>query len=97
MITYKTNEILSHVLTPEGAQISLEGSHEARVWQTLPPKGEGGPMTIKELKDKLGDETAKIGQGNAFKNKWISKQGDGFVRLVGLCLAAVSYGALNYT
>jgi hypothetical protein len=30
----------------------------------------------------LGDETAKIGQMRAFKNKWISKEGAGFVRAV---------------
>lgn len=83
MVTYKTNDILSHVLTPEGAQISLEGSHEARVWDILPHKGQGAPMTINELRSRLGEETAKVGQGNAFKNRWIGKEGDGFVRLVG--------------
>lgn len=82
MITYATNDILSHVLTPEGAQISLEGSHEARVWEVLPLKGQGAPMSLQDIKGKVGDETAKIGQGNAFKNKWIGKEGDGFVKLV---------------
>ena len=82
MLTYTTHEIHSHVLTPEGAQIALEGSHEARVWGALPMKGEGQPVTIKELRQKVGDETAKIGQGNAFKNGWIEKEGDGFVKKV---------------
>ncbi|KAH8118357.1 tRNA synthetases class II core domain (F)-domain-containing protein [Phellopilus nigrolimitatus] len=82
MITYTTQEIHTHILTSEGAQIALEGSHEARVWTVLPSKGEGSPVTIKELKQKVGDETAKVGQGNAFKNGWIAKEGDGFLKKV---------------
>lgn len=82
MIIYTTHEIHSHVLTPEGAQIALEGSHEARVWGVLPIKGEGQPMSIKDLKAKVGDETAKVGQGAAFKNGWIGKEGDGLVKVV---------------
>lgn len=30
----------------------------------------------------VGDSTVQIGQGRAFKNKWISKEGAGFVRAV---------------
>lgn len=82
MLTYTTQEIQSHVLTPEGAHIALEGSHEARVWAALPPKGEGQPVSVKELKQKVGDDTAKVGQGNAFKAGWIEKEGDGFVKKV---------------
>ncbi|GBE79530.1 Phenylalanine--tRNA ligase alpha subunit [Sparassis crispa] len=81
MITYTTQETVSHVLTLEGAQISLEGSHEARVWAALPAKRDGAPVTPKELERKVGFETAKIGQGRAFKNKWIGKEGDGLVKL----------------
>lgn len=84
MIKYDTHEVSSHVLTPEGGQIVLEGSHEARVWSALPPKGEGKPLTPKDLKTKVGDETAKVGQGRAFKNGWIGKEGDGLVRLVSM-------------
>lgn len=82
MITYQTHEISSHVLTPEGAQIVLEGAHEARVWSALPAKGEGVPLTVQQLKKQVGDETAKVGQGRAFKNGWIGKEGDGMVKLV---------------
>ncbi|RDX55684.1 phenylalanine-tRNA ligase [Polyporus arcularius HHB13444] len=82
MITYTTHETVSHVLTHEGAQIALQGSHEARVWSACPLKGEGPPLPIKELQAKVGPETAKIGQGQAFKNKWIGKEGDGLVKLV---------------
>ena len=70
MITYTTQETVSHVLTQEGAQIALQGSHEARVFNACPVKGEGSPIPIKELQQKVGAETAKIGQGQAFKNKW---------------------------
>ena len=82
MITYTTQETVSHVLTQEGAQIALQGSHEARVFNACPVKGESSPIPIKELQQKVGAETAKIGQGQAFKNKWIGKEGDGLVKLV---------------
>lgn len=82
MVTYTTQEIQSHVLSDEGKQIALQGSHEARVWNALPLKGEGKPLGAKDLKAKIGDESAKIGQGVAFKNGWIGKDGDGFVKLV---------------
>jgi phenylalanyl-tRNA synthetase alpha chain len=81
MIKYTTHEVSSHVLTPEGAECILQGSHEARVWAALPAKGEGKPVTAPELKKKVGDETAKVGQGRAFKSGWIGKEGDGFVKL----------------
>ncbi|OBZ76084.1 Phenylalanine--tRNA ligase alpha subunit [Grifola frondosa] len=81
MITYTTQETVSHVLTPEGAQIALQGSHEARVWTALPPKGAGEPLTPQQLEGKVGAETSKVGQGRAFKNKWIGKEGNGLVRL----------------
>ncbi|EIN10409.1 hypothetical protein PUNSTDRAFT_51050 [Punctularia strigosozonata HHB-11173 SS5] len=82
MITYVTHETLSHVLTPEGAQVALQGSHEARVWQASPAKGAGTPITPAELKKAVGDEAASVGQGRAFKNRWIAKDGAGFVKLV---------------
>ena len=82
MVSYSTQEISSHILTPEGAQIALEGSHEARVWSVLPVKGERPPLTVAELRQKVGDETAKVGQGNAFRAGWIQKEGDGFVKKV---------------
>lgn len=82
MITYETHELLSHILTPEGAQIANEGSHEVRVWSVLPEKGKGIPVSPAQLKKLVGDETAKVGQGRAFKNGWIGKDGDGLVKLV---------------
>lgn len=82
MISYTTQETISHVLTQEGASIALNGSHEARVWTVLPAKGEGEPIPPKDLEKRVGAETAKLGQANAFKKKWITKEGAGLVRIV---------------
>jgi phenylalanyl-tRNA synthetase alpha chain len=84
MVTIEFHETLSHVLTQEGAHIAIEGSHEARVWGALPMKGEGAPVTPQGLQEALGKESASVGQGRAFKAKWIGKEGDGFVKLVRL-------------
>lgn len=81
MVTIDFHETLSHVLTQEGAQIALEGSHEARVWGILPMKGEGAPLTVKAVQEAVGKESASFGQGRAFKAKWIGKEGDGLVKL----------------
>jgi len=82
MILYESHETQSHVLTPEGAQVALHGSHEARVWAALPAKGARSPVAPAELKKIIGDDAAKVGQGRAFKNGWIAKEGDGFVKAV---------------
>jgi phenylalanyl-tRNA synthetase alpha chain len=82
MVKYEPHELSSHILTPEGAQLALHGSHEAQVWAALPLKGTGAPITLAILKEKVGEETAKVGQGRAFKNNWIGKENDGLVKLV---------------
>lgn len=82
MIAYTSHEISSHVLTSEGSQIVLQGSHEARVWAALPPKGSTTGVKPQQLKEQVGDETAKVGQGRAFKSGWIAKVGDGLVQAV---------------
>ncbi|KIO18338.1 hypothetical protein M407DRAFT_84064 [Tulasnella calospora MUT 4182] len=82
MVTYSMQEAFAYALTQEGNDIADKGSHEAVVWSVLPLKGQGTPLSIKDLKQKVGDETAKIGQGRAFKNGWIAKEGDGLVKLV---------------
>ncbi|KAL0949400.1 hypothetical protein HGRIS_009463 [Hohenbuehelia grisea] len=81
MISYQTNEIVSYDLTAEGAQIVEQGSNEARVWQALPLKGQGAPVTPVQLKKAVGDDVAKVGQGRAFKSGWIGKEGDGLVKI----------------
>lgn len=93
MIKYETHEVISHVLTPEGSQIAEQGSHEARVWAVLPAKGDGNPMNPAELKKLVGDETAKVGQGRAFKNGWIAKEGTGLVKIV-RAASSTMYGCL---
>jgi phenylalanyl-tRNA synthetase alpha chain len=35
-----------------------------------------------ELKKIIGDDATKVGQGRAFKNGWIAKDGDGLVKAV---------------
>ncbi|CAA7259889.1 unnamed protein product [Cyclocybe aegerita] len=82
MIQYETHEVITHVNTVEGGQILKDGSHEARVWSVLPVKGHGEPMTPAQLKKEVGEETAKVGQGRAFKNGWINKEGAGLVKAV---------------
>lgn len=82
MIIYETTEVVVHALTPEGSQIAQEGSHEARVWTVLPEKGHGAPVKPGQLKQLVGEDTAKVGQGRAFKNGWIGKEDDGLVKLV---------------
>ncbi|KAI9466861.1 phenylalanine-tRNA ligase [Lactarius psammicola] len=82
MIRYESHETVSHVLTPEGAQIARQGSHEALVWTALSVKEAGTPITPAQLKKIVGDEAAKVGQGRAFKNGWIAKHGDGLIKAV---------------
>ena len=82
MIRYEPHETISHVLTPEGSQIAEHGSHEARVWTALSAKEAGTPITPAQLREIVGDEAAKVGQGRAFKNSWIAKHGDGLVKVV---------------
>ncbi|KAF8238818.1 phenylalanine-tRNA ligase [Tricholoma matsutake] len=82
MIKFETHENVAHILSPEGAQIVNEGSHEARVWAALPAQGKGAPVTPAQLKKQVGEETSKVGQGRAFKNGWIGKDGAGLVKLV---------------
>jgi phenylalanyl-tRNA synthetase alpha chain len=59
--------------------VAQSGSHEYRVWEAL---GDDG-LLMRELQAALGEDSAKIGQGKAFRNKWIKKRSDGgFVRAV---------------
>ncbi|KAI9623984.1 hypothetical protein KEM48_009211 [Puccinia striiformis f. sp. tritici PST-130] len=79
MVTYQTHNIEHHLLTQEGHDLAQSGSHEYRVWDAL---GEDG-LSMAELQAKLGPDSAKIGQGKAFRNKWIKKRSDGgFIRAV---------------
>ena len=75
MVEYDTHDNEEVILTDEGQQICDEGSHEWKVWSTV--KGRGR-LPITELEKVVG-ASAKVGQGNAFKVKWIKKDGDALV------------------
>ncbi|KAI1344527.1 phenylalanyl-tRNA synthetase alpha chain [Xylariaceae sp. FL0016] len=76
MVRYDTIEKEEVLLEPEAETIAAKGSHEARVFEALRTSMEG--LTVKELEEKVGDKNyVKVGQGKAFKEKWISKTKDG--------------------
>lgn len=74
MIVYDTIEREEAFLTPEAEGIAEKGSHEARVFEAVRASLDG--LRLKELPGIVGQEAAKVGQGNAFKQKWIAKSKD---------------------
>jgi phenylalanyl-tRNA synthetase alpha chain len=62
------------ILTEEGETIAENGSHEARVFEAVRSAMEG--LAIKDLPGIVGKVPAQVGQGTAFKNKWIKKDKD---------------------
>ncbi|KAI9592635.1 tRNA synthetases class II core domain (F)-domain-containing protein [Syncephalis fuscata] len=79
VVNYQSIDRELWLLTEEGREIAENGSHEAKVFNAV-PVGETG-IPIAELQKLLGP-VAKVGQGQAFKNKWIGKNGANLVRLV---------------
>ncbi|KAI1446488.1 tRNA synthetases class II core domain (F)-domain-containing protein [Annulohypoxylon stygium] len=76
MVIYETIEREEAILEPEGEQIAADGSHEARIFDALRAAVDG--LTVQDLEKTIGDKNVvKIGQGRAFKEKWISKTKDG--------------------
>jgi phenylalanyl-tRNA synthetase alpha chain len=76
MISYKTIEREEAILEPEAEEIASNGSHEARVFEALRQAVDG--LTVSELEAAVGDKNVvKVGQGKAFKSKWISKGKEG--------------------
>lgn len=72
MVIYETIEREEAILEPEGEQIAADGSHEARIFDALRAAVDG--LTVQDLEKTIGDKNVvKIGQGRAFKEKWISK------------------------
>lgn len=82
MVTSSQKQVDSLALTPEGEEMAQDGSYEYRVWTVLGDSEE--PQDLKQLSARLGDNVAKVGQLNAFKEKWLRKEGTGFVRNVRL-------------
>jgi phenylalanyl-tRNA synthetase alpha chain len=76
MVVYDTIDREEAVLEPEAVEIEANGSHEARVFEALQKSMDG--LTIAELEAAVGDKNVvKVGQGKAFKSKWIAKGKDG--------------------
>lgn len=74
MVEYEQLKREEAVLTPEAEEIASNGSHEAKVFEAVRSSMAG--LKIKDLPGVVGKEAAQIGQGNAFKQKWIKKDGD---------------------
>lgn len=76
MVTYEQIEKDEPRLEAEAEQIVANGSHEARVFEALRQAVEG--LSVQDLEKAIGDKNVtKVGQGKAFKEKWISKTSDG--------------------
>lgn len=79
MITFKKIETDYWVLTAEAEEFLVSGSHEIRLVDEVLKSLEG--LKIADVNAKLG-VVGKLGQGKAFKNGWISKDGDKLVATV---------------
>lgn len=91
MVTYEQIEKDQLLLEAEAEQIVANGSHEARVFQELTKHADG--LSVQDLEKAIGDKNVtKVGQGKAFKEKWVGKTSDGklkaLVSNVHRCLAA---------
>lgn len=73
MIKYKAIERDQWTLTKEGEEIVNKGSHEYRLLSEVINSLEG--LKIADVPKKLG-KAGSLGQGKAFKNGWIKKDGD---------------------
>ena len=82
MIEYKKQENITYQLKPEGIQIAREGSHEARFWTVLPPKGSSSPITEQDIVKQLGNDVMKLGRSQVLKLGWAKRDGPGYVRSV---------------
>lgn len=76
MVAYQPIENDEASLEPEAEGIVKNGSHEARVFEALRQAVEG--LSVQDLEKVIGDKNVtKLGQGKAFKEKWISRTSDG--------------------
>ncbi|TGZ84233.1 phenylalanyl-tRNA synthetase subunit beta cytoplasmic [Ascodesmis nigricans] len=78
MVKYKTIDREVAVLTEEGSGIAQDGSHEAKVYEAVCNAVEG--LKISDLPGIVGTASAKVGQGKAFKEGWIKKEGDRLIK-----------------
>ncbi|KAI9807715.1 MAG: Phenylalanyl-tRNA synthetase, beta subunit, cytoplasmic [Phylliscum demangeonii] len=75
MVVYQTIERDEAHLSEEGRGVADEGSHEAKVFKAVHQALEG--LQISDLPALVGKESAKVGQGKAFKEGWIHKDNAG--------------------
>ncbi|KAK4456478.1 tRNA synthetases class II core domain (F)-domain-containing protein [Cladorrhinum samala] len=81
MVAYEQVEREEAFLEPEAVTIVEHGSHEARVFEAVRKALDG--LSIQDLESEIGDKNVtKVGQGKAFKEKWIKKDGNKLVALV---------------
>ncbi|KAL8712365.1 MAG: hypothetical protein Q9225_006960 [Loekoesia sp. 1 TL-2023] len=74
MVIYRQIDREQATLTPEARGIAAEGSHEAKVFEAVRQAVDG--LKIADLPGIVGKESAKVGQGKAFKEGWIKKDKD---------------------
>ncbi|KAL8997119.1 MAG: hypothetical protein Q9188_006406 [Gyalolechia gomerana] len=74
MVIYRQIGQEEATLTPEAQGIAAEGSHEAKVFEAVRQAVDG--LKIADLPGIVGKESAKVGQGKAFKEGWIKKEKD---------------------
>lgn len=79
MITFNKLEKEKWLLTNEAEEIVSHGSHEIRLLEEVMKSMEG--LKLADVGSKLGN-VGKVGQGKAFKNGWISKDGDRLISKV---------------
>lgn len=81
MVAYEQIEGEEAILEPEAEEVVQHGSSEARVFEAVRKAMDG--LSIQDLESTIGDKTVtKVGQGKAFKEKWIKKDGSKLVALV---------------
>lgn len=79
MINFKKLETEKWILTEEAKDIVAHGSHEFRLLEEVLKNLDG--LKISDVNSKLG-AVGKLGQGKAFKNGWVGKDGDKLVAKV---------------
>ncbi|KAF5212074.1 phenylalanine--tRNA ligase, alpha subunit [Clavispora lusitaniae] len=79
MVTFSKIENDLWVLTKEAEDFLVSGSHEIRLLDEVLKSMEG--LSLSDVNAKLG-QVGKLGQGKAFKNGWIAKDGDKLVAKV---------------
>lgn len=79
LINFSKIEIEKWDLTHEAQEFLSKGSHEMRLLQEVISSMDG--LKISDVNSKLGS-VGKLGQGKAFKNGWIAKDGDKLIKKI---------------